>query len=83
MNHSLGKFVFTDIPPGPAGSVKINVTFKMDKNAILKVFAKMIGNEETEEKEVKASENIALTEEQLVKMKADAERSLHLISFGQ
>ena len=39
-NHLLGNFFLRDIPKAPAGKVKINVTFKINENAILEVSAK-------------------------------------------
>jgi molecular chaperone DnaK (HSP70) len=38
-NHFLGEFTITDIPPLPAGEAKIDVTFAIDANGILKVTA--------------------------------------------
>ncbi|OAF70671.1 HSP70 Heat shock protein [Intoshia linei] len=38
-NHLLGKFDLTGIPPGPRGGPKVEVTFDMDANGILKVTA--------------------------------------------
>jgi len=38
-NISLGKFTLTDIPSVPKGTPKINVTFSVDANGILKVSA--------------------------------------------
>ena len=43
-NHSLGKYVFTEIPPGPAGKVKLEVNFKIDQNSLLKVTMKRMDN---------------------------------------
>lgn len=47
-NHLLGSFDLTGLPPGPRGSVKIDVTFELDQNNILKVIAedKQSGNKE-------------------------------------
>ena len=36
-NHSLGKIVIRDIPPGPPGHWIFEVTFRVDENNILKV----------------------------------------------
>ena len=38
-NHFLGSFDLTGLPPGPRGSIKIDVTFELDQNGILKVTA--------------------------------------------
>ena len=45
-NHSLGLFNLSDIPPAPRGVPKIEVTFEIDVNGILKVSAedKTTGN---------------------------------------
>ena len=43
-NHSLGKYVFTEIPPGPAGKVKLEVNFKIDQNSLLKITMKRMDN---------------------------------------
>ena len=43
-NHSLGKYVFDEIPPGPAGQAKIEVNFKIDQNSLLKVTMKRLDN---------------------------------------
>uniref|UniRef100_A0ACD5XNN8 Uncharacterized protein n=1 Tax=Avena sativa TaxID=4498 RepID=A0ACD5XNN8_AVESA len=38
-NHLLGKFTLRGIPPAPSGVPKINVTFEIEANCILKVWA--------------------------------------------
>ena len=42
-NNLLGKFNLEGIPPAPAGVPKIEVTFELDANSILKVTAKDLG----------------------------------------
>ena len=47
-NHFLGAFDLTGLPPGPRGSVQIQVTFELDQNNILKVTAEdKSGNKES------------------------------------
>ena len=38
-NHFLGAFDLTGLPPGPRGTVQVQVTFELDQNNILKVTA--------------------------------------------
>ena len=44
LNHSLGKYVFDQIPPGPAGAVKVEVNFKINEDSLLKVSMKRMDN---------------------------------------
>merc|ERR1711998_21242 len=48
-NHNLGKFDMSGIPPAPKGVPQIEVTFEIDENSILTVFAadKGTGKKET------------------------------------
>lgn len=41
-NYKLGEFVLKNLPPGPSESVKVNVTFAIDVNGILKVTAREV-----------------------------------------
>jgi len=72
-NHQLGKFELGGIPPAPAGTPSIEVTFQIDANGILNVNA--------EDKATGKSEAITitndkgrLTEEQIEKMIKEAEQ---------
>lgn len=47
-NHSLGKFNLEGIPPAPRGVPKIEVTFEIDANGIMKVMAKDESSGKTE-----------------------------------
>mmetsp|Transcript_10655 Transcript_10655/g.13198 ORF Transcript_10655/g.13198 Transcript_10655/m.13198 type:complete len:95 (+) Transcript_10655:1328-1612(+) len=44
LNHSLGRFTITNLPSGAAGSVNIEVTFRINKDGILTVKGKSTHN---------------------------------------
>jgi molecular chaperone DnaK (HSP70) len=46
-NHFLGEFNFEGIVPAPRGVPKIEITFKVDENSILEVFATEKGTKNT------------------------------------
>ena len=70
-NKSLGKFVLDGIPPAPRGVPQIEVTFDVDSNGVLNVTAqdKSTGKEQS----IRIEANSGLTEDDIEKMKADAE----------
>lgn len=70
-NKSLGRFVLDGIPPAPRGVPQIEVTFDVDSNGVLNVTAK----EKTTGKEqsIRIEATSGLTEEDIEKMKRDAE----------
>lgn len=70
-NKSLGRFVLDGIPPAPRGVPQIAVTFDVDSNGVLNVTAKdkSTGKEQT----IRIEANSGLTEEDIEKMKQDAE----------
>jgi molecular chaperone DnaK len=70
-NKSLGKFVLDGIPPAPRGVPQIEVTFDVDSNGVLNVTAK--DNSTGKEQSIRIEANSGLTEEDIEKMKADAE----------
>jgi len=72
-NHMLGKFDLTGIPPAPRGVPKIEVTFDIDANGILNVSAadKSSGKEE---KITITNDKGRLSNEEIEKMVADAEK---------
>jgi len=72
-NHMLGKFDLTGIPPAPRGVPKIEVTFDIDVNGILNVSAtdKSSGKEE---KITITNDKGRLSNEEIEKMVADAEK---------
>jgi molecular chaperone DnaK len=70
-NKSLGKFVLDGIPPAPRGVPQIEVTFDVDSNGVLNVTAK--DNSTGKEQSIRIEANSGLTDDDIEKMKADAE----------
>jgi len=70
-NKSLGKFVLDGIPPAPRGVPQVEVTFDIDANGILNVKAKDKGT--GKEQKITIQGSSGLTEEEIEKMKKDAE----------
>lgn len=70
-NKSLGKFILEGIPPAPMGMPQIEVTFDVDSNGVLNVKAKdkSTGTEQS----IKIEANSGLSEEDIEKMKTEAE----------
>lgn len=70
-NKSLGKFVLDGIPPAPRGVPQVEVSFDMDANGILNVSAKdkVTGKEQS----VRIESSSGLTEDEIEKMRKDAE----------
>ena len=70
-NKSLGRFVLDGIPPAPRGVPQIEVAFDVDSNGVLNVTAKdkSTGKEQT----IRIEANSGLSEEEIEKMKSDAE----------
>ena len=70
-NKSLGKFVLDGIPPAPRGVPQIEVTFDVDSNGVLNVTAKdkSTGTEQS----IRIEANSGLSDEDIEKMKSDAE----------
>jgi len=71
-NKSLGRFVLDGIAPAPRGVPQIEVTFDIDANGILGVSAKDKGTGKEQKITIKNATN--LSEEEVEKMKAEAER---------
>jgi molecular chaperone DnaK len=71
-NKSLGRFVLDGIPPAPRGVPQIEVTFDIDSNGILNVTAK--DNNTNKEQKITIQNSTNLTDEEVEKMKADAEK---------
>ena len=70
-NKSLGKFVLDGIPPAPRGVPQVEVTFDVDSNGVLNVTAK--DKSTGKEQSIKIEASSGLTEEDIEKMKREAE----------
>lgn len=70
-NRSLGKFHLDGIPPAPRGVPQVEVTFDIDANGILNVFAKDKGT--GKEQKIRIESSSGLSQEEIEKMKKDAE----------
>ena len=70
-NRLLGKFDLTGIPPAPRGVPQVEVKFDIDQNGILNVSAKDLGT--GKEANVEIKESSGLSDDEIEKMKADAE----------
>jgi molecular chaperone DnaK len=70
-NKTLGRFQLTDIPAAPRGVPQIEVSFDIDKNGIVSVKAKDLGTQKEQTVVIKSGDG--LTEEEIEKMKKDAE----------
>jgi molecular chaperone DnaK len=72
-NRSLGRFSLVDIPPSPRGVPQIEVTFDIDANGIVSVFAKDLGTKK-EQKIVITSET-KISEEEIKRMVDEGEKN--------
>jgi molecular chaperone DnaK len=70
-NNTIGRFHLDGIPPSRRGTPQIEVTFDIDANGIIKVSATDKATNKTQDIRIEASSG--LTEEEIQKMKADAE----------
>ncbi len=70
-NRLLGNFVLTDLPPAPRGTPQIEVSFDIDANGILNV--KALDKGTGKEQSIKIESSSGLSEEEVEKMKRDAE----------
>ena len=71
LNKLLGEFELTDIPAAPRGVPKIEVSFDIDVNGILKVSAKDLGT--NKEREVVIKDGSGLSEDDINRMVKEAE----------
>lgn len=69
-NKSLGIFNLDGIPPAPRGIPQIEVTFDIDANGILHVYAKDKGT--AKEQKIRIEAGSGLNKEEIEKMKAEA-----------
>ncbi|GAA4974211.1 molecular chaperone DnaK [Algibacter aquimarinus] len=70
-NKTIGRFHLSDIPPARRGTPQIEVTFDIDANGIIKVSAEDKATGKKQDIRIEASSG--LSEEEIEKMKADAE----------
>ena len=70
-NNTIGRFHLDGLPPAQRGVPQIEVTFDIDANGIIKVSAGDKATGKTQDIRIEASSG--LTEEEIEKMKADAE----------
>ncbi|HLC92824.1 MAG TPA: molecular chaperone DnaK [archaeon] len=70
-NKTLGRFQLAGIPPAPRGVPQVEVTFDIDANGIVHVAAKDLGT--GKEQSVKITASQKLSEQEIEKMKKDAE----------
>ena len=70
-NRTIGRFHLTDIPPAPRGTPQIKVTFDIDADGILNVSAK--DKATGKEQSIRIEASSGLTEEEIEKMREDAE----------
>ncbi len=70
-NKTIGRFHLDGIPPAQRGVPQIEVTFDIDANGIIKVSATDKATNKSQDIRIEASSG--LTEEEIQKMKADAE----------
>jgi len=71
-NKLLGKFTLTGIRPGPAGAPRIEVTFNININGILKATAMDLSTRQTNE--VVVSQSGLLSKEEIERLKKDADK---------
>lgn len=72
-NKSLGRFQLADIPPAPRGVPQVEVTFDIDANGIMSISAK--DKATGKEQSIKIEASSGLSEEEIAKMKAEAEEN--------
>ena len=58
-NKTLGRFSLNDIPPAPRGVPQIEVTFDIDANGIVHVYAKDLGTNKEQSITITASSNLS------------------------
>ena len=71
-NRMLGIFALEGIPPAPKGVPRIEVTFEVDTNGLLTVFAKDLGTGKSAN--VRITNSTSLSKEEVERMIQDAER---------
>ena len=71
-NELLGEFALSGIPPAPAGTPQIEVTFSIDENGIVNVSAEDQGSGNSEEITIEGG--AGLSDEQIEEMQEEAEK---------
>jgi molecular chaperone DnaK len=71
-NELLGEFQLTGIPPAPAGTPQIEVTFAIDENGIVNVSAEDKGSGNTEEITIEGGTGLSDSEIEEMKQEAEA-----------
>ena len=71
-NELLGEFMLSGIPPAPAGTPQIEVTFNIDENGIVNVSAEDKGTGSSEEITIEGG--AGLSDEQIERMQEEAEQ---------
>ncbi|AEH38811.1 molecular chaperone DnaK [Halopiger xanaduensis] len=71
-NELLGEFHLTGIPPAPAGTPQIEVTFSIDENGIVNVSAEDKGSGESEEITIEGG--AGLSDEEIDRLQEEAEK---------
>ena len=77
-NRTIGRFHLDGIPPAPRGVPQVEVTFDIDANGILNVSAKDKGTGKEQKIRIEASSG--LSDEDIQKMKREAEENADLIN---
>lgn len=72
-NKSLGVFILTGIPPAPQGVPKINVTFQLDVDGLLEVFARE--EQSQREQSIKIKGASVLNREEVSKLVEEAKKN--------
>ena len=70
--RSLARFELTGIPPAPRGVPKIQVTFRIDENGIVRVEARDMGTHKVQE--IKVTPTSGLSQEEVDRLVTDGER---------
>ncbi len=73
--RSLARFELTGIPPAPRGLPKIQVTFRIDENGIVRVEAKDLGTGKVHE--IRVTPTSGLTQDEVDRLVSDGERFKH------
>lgn len=75
-NRPIGRFILDGIPPAPRGVPQIEVSFDMDANGILSVYAKDKGT--GKEQNIRIEASTGLSKDEIEKMKAEAAANAEL-----